>query len=293
MAFEDRQLWMIAVYANLAYLAANDQRVAGMVRSSMAESNLFAQHLSSLLQLFRSRVSIDAAKGGGEEADIDRGFWRANPDNRYAGYAEPQKPLECVPRAGGRMESVVKVPANRVAVPVDGAGWDLSHGRRLVHALEAIELGRGAMPSLYGISPSALPRTDLRELFSSHLMNKVWNHDSNRPLFSNFWGGANGWYRVGFDNGTGRCNEGIPPYGQSLAFATGGYAAWGERVPQVGELGRRIYALSLSDKPEARTFISEYYPDLAEPENSMKGTMTRLMFWSSLVYGDKGDSKSR
>lgn len=295
LAFEDKQLWMIAIYANVAYLAATDQRVAEMVRSSAPEPDRFGRHLESLLQLFQSRVSIDAAKGVGDlpSADIDRGFWRANQDNRYAGYAETQKPVECVRREKGRAEAVVKVAADR-AVPVEGSGWDLSHARRLVHALDAIELGRDAMPSAYRISVSVLPRSDLRDLFASQLLQKVWNNDPSRPLFKNYWGGANGWYRVDYDNGTGRCNEGTPPFGLSVAFVTGGYAAWGTRVPEVGQLGRRIRTLSLSDEPGSKSFITQHYSDLLEPVNSFRGTMTRLMFWPSLVYtADKGSAKNR
>lgn len=295
LAFEDKQLWMIAIYANLAHLAANDQRVAGMIRSSAPAPDRFALHLASLLQLFQSRLSIDPPKdgAGAPSADIDRGFWRANKDNRYAGYADAQKPVECIRRDRGRAESVVKVEADR-AVPLDGSGWDLSHARRLVHALDAIDLGRDAMPSAFGISASALPRGDLREMFASQLVHKVWNNDPARPLFRNFWGGANGWYRVDYDNGTGRCNEGTPPYGLSMAFVTGGYSAWGARVPEVGQLGRRIRSLSQSDEPDAKGFVTQYYSDLLEPEGSLKGTMTRLMFWPSLVYNaDKTSPKAR
>jgi hypothetical protein len=147
---------------------------------------------------------------------------------------------------------------------------------------------------VYGISAAALPRGDLRELFASQLVNKIWNKDSSYPLFSNFWGGANGWYRVDYDNGTGRCNEGTPPFGLSMAFVTGGYAAWGARVPEVGQLGRRIYTLSLSEEPDSKNFMTKYYPDLLEPERSLKGTMTRLMFWPSLVdAAGKGSPKNR
>lgn len=284
MAFEDKQLWMIAIYANLAYLAANDQRVAAMVRSIAPEPDRYRQHLASLLQLFQSRVSIDTTKGGGiQSADIDRGFWRANRDNRYAGYSEAQKPVECIRRSRGRTESVVMVAADQ-PVPTEGSGWDLSHARRLVHALDAIDLGRDAMPAVYGIGASALPRVDLRELFASQLVHKIWNNDPIHPLFRNYWGGANGWYRVDYDNGTGRCNEGTPPFGLSIAFATGGYVTWGARVPEVGQLGRRIYSLSLSDEPDSKGFVTQYYSDLQEPEQSLKGTMSRLMFWPSLVY---------
>lgn len=288
LAFEDKQLWMIAIYADLAHLADVDPTVAEMVRRGAPEPGRFGRHLSSLLQLFAARVAIDSAgTGGPPTADIDRGFWRANQDNRYAGYDDPRKPVECVRGNGGRPEAVLKVPADR-AVPATGSGWDLSHARRLVHALDALDLGATAMPAVFHISASTLPRADLRELLASQLVRKVWNQDVDHPLFRNFWGGANGWYRVAYDNGAGRCNEGTPPFGLSMAFVTGGYAAWGESAPEVGRLGRRLYELSQADDPEAKRFMSEYYADLSEPDGSLKGITTRLMFWPSLVYGNDG-----
>ena len=49
------------------------------------------------------------------------------------------------------------------------------------------------------------------------------NGDATQPLFSNYWSGVNGWYRVAYDNGADQCREGYPPYGLTDSFPTGGY----------------------------------------------------------------------
>jgi hypothetical protein len=289
LAFEDKQLWMIAIYSNLARIISSNPQMASVLRPGSPEAQRLGRHFSLLLQLFGARVSFDTIKGQDGRAtiaaDIDRGFWRANKDNRYAGYTDSAKPVECVPKQNGRYESVLKVAADK-PVPLEGSGWDLSHARRMVHAIDAVEYGRIAVRSVFGISESAMPRSDIRTAFANQLLTRVWNGDSTYPLFKNFWGGANGWYRVDYDNGTGRCAEGTPPFGLSDAFLTGGYAAWGVAVPEVGRLGRQIRALSLSREPAAQAFIKQNYAELLEPDSSMKGAATRLMAWPSLVYSN-------
>ncbi len=102
-------------------------------------------------------------------------------------------------------------------------GWDISHARRLVHALDALERNRDAMKAIFSLNDGQLPAIGLPSAFAGTLVAVVWNGDTANPLFSNHWSGANGWYRVAYDNGTGQCREGSPPYGLADSFPTGGY----------------------------------------------------------------------
>ena len=115
-------------------------------------------------------------------------------------------------------------------------------------------------------------------------MVRVWNGDVKYPLFSNYWSGANGWFRAGYDNGAQRCIEGYAPFGLSNAFPTGGYAIWAEYFPVLGTLGHRLYELFSSANNETdRDFIDRYYPGFggkARPDTRM---VHELMFWPSLV----------
>ncbi len=102
----------------------------------------------------------------------------------------------------------------------------------------------------------------------------------------NYWSGANGWYRVGYDNGSGRCVAGYGPHQLSDAFTTGGFVTWQSLYPVIGRLGRRIYAAAEGD-PAQRAFVASYYSGLAgtaSPDNRM---LTRLMFWPTLVRSGK------
>jgi hypothetical protein len=156
-------------------------------------------------------------------ADLDRGYWRLYADNCYAGYEAGLKPVVCLPLQVDktRFSIEIRVPADKVPQR-QNTGWDISHARRLVHALDAMERNRDAMKYVYSLDDAQLLAIGLPVAFTNTLHAVVWNGDASQPLFSNYWSGAIGWYRVAYDNGTGQCREGYSPYGLTDSFPTGG-----------------------------------------------------------------------
>ncbi|WP_334190528.1 hypothetical protein [Noviherbaspirillum sp.] len=283
--FTDKSLWMIAIYAELAgAMHAARGREGAWTAISDADMQRMTSHIGALLALFGSRISFHAPPntraGNGNLADLDRGFWRLYKDSRYAGYEEQNKPVECRPDGSGKFSMQVRVPDDTVPVRKD-TGWDLSHARRLVPALDALERNRQALMAVFRLTERQLPPTGLAAAFAGTLVAVVWNGDMSRPLFTNYLSGANGWYRVAYDNGTGQCREGQPPYGLSRAFAFGGYAAWARHQPILGTLGRRLLELADSDP----RFIEAHY-DFLLP-GSPRAAQGRLMFLPSLVGTDR------
>jgi hypothetical protein len=275
-------LWMIALHAELAGLL----RRQGLDLAPDSKARL-ARHCAALLRMFSARISLRQAKGrlaGAMLADLDRGYWRLYGDNRYAGYEKDQKPVACVPGKWGGASSVpeVRVPARNVGSRSD-IGWDISHARRLVHALDAIERNRDALVEVVGIDEAQLPAPGLASAFANTLVAVVWNGDSAWPLFSNYLSGANGWYRVAYDNGTGDCREGYPPYGLTGAFLTGGYITWARHQPAIGLLGRRLYELVDSAEGERSPFVVRYYRNLSSVATGQEKALARLMFLPALV----------
>jgi hypothetical protein len=120
--------------------------------------------------------------------------------------------------------------------------------------------------------------------FARQLLNRVWSQDVDYPLFANYYSGANGWYRVGFDNGTSRCMEGYPPYGLTDSFVTGGYASWSGWQPMVGQLAWRIYTLTGSIDPDDQAFVERHYRGLSAKASTNVRLLQQLMFWPSLVH---------
>lgn len=287
--FTDKPLWLITIYAELAgILQSQDRRHPGFIGIADGDKARLRQHLSALLQFFSARISFQRTASGRlgnvDLADLDRGYWRLYADNRYAGYEGNLKPVVCSPLKNGKTGFTmdVQVSADTVQKRQD-TGWDLSHARRLVHALDALERNRDAMKDIFSMNDGQLPGIGLPSAFASTLVAVVWNGDTAKPLFSNYWSGANGWYRVAYDDGTGQCREGYPPYGLTDSFLTGGYIAWARYRPVIGLLGRRLYDLISAPNGESSPFIVKYYPSLSKSANSQVQTLSRFMFLPSLI----------
>jgi hypothetical protein len=287
--FTDRSLWLITIYAELAgVIQSPNRQYSGFDGLSDSSKARLRQHLTALLHLFSARVSIQhdpkSRLGNVDLADLDRGFWRLYFDNRYAGYEKNEKPVVCVPTPAGktqfRME--VRVSADTVTKRQD-IGWDISHARRLVHALDALVRNHKAMKSVFSLTDTQLPPSGLPLAFANTLVAVIWNGDSSEPLFSNYWSGANGWYRVGYDRGIGQCREGSPPYGLSDAFPTGGYATWAQYRPVIGLLGQRLYDLISNPDGPKYSFIVKYYPSLSKSARDQERNLSKFMFLPSLV----------
>lgn len=287
--FTDKPLWQIGIHAHLAGIAAVRPEVLRAVAPpGSAVHTELAQGMTALLRFFERRLSVKPVHssrlgdGGALTADIDAGYWRLFAENSYAGYTGSQSPAVCEPKPEGGMVARVLVDRDRVP-SVQNLGWDFSHARRLVQVLDALNRNHQALQAWYGLSSSDLPAPDAARAFAAQLVAEVWNGDAQRPLFANYWGGANGWYRVAYDNGTGACYGGYPPFSLSNSFPTGGYAIWGKYYPVIDDLARSIYALADSTDPAAVAFIHQYYDGLSATASSSNRMVTQLMFWPTLV----------
>jgi hypothetical protein len=279
--FTDKYLWMIAMYADLAGLLQKQPSLRNKAALNDEQILTMREHFLRLLQFFANRTNLTSSlMSNGKKvktAVLDRGFWRLYKDNKYAGYTGIAKPVTCTPKPDGTFMEKLSLDINALT-PVNDIGWDISHSRRLVHVFNAIEYNRQAIQQVFSIEETSLPSVATMRAFAKQLMVHVWNGNSEFPLFTNYWNGANGWYRVAYDNGTNRCIEGYPPFGLTDSFATGGYISWGVYVPEIRIIGQRLYRLSMSKNESHLHFMKKYYPKLAD--NKM---LTQLMFWPSLV----------
>ncbi|WP_178385398.1 hypothetical protein, partial [Pseudomonas aeruginosa] len=286
--FTDQELWLIGVYAELAgVLAARTDLRAALLTDEKTVAH-HRQALRTLLNFFQSRLTFrevnSAWTGKTQAAELDRGYWRFYSDNNYAGYTGEQKPVVCSVQPERKSLAELKVAPKEIsAVPT--LGWDLSHTRRLVHVLEALESNRSAISKVFGLSEEELPNPKLAQFFAAQLVTMVWNGDTIQPLFTNYWNGANGWYRVAYSNGMNRCIEGYPPSGLSDAFPTGGYPTWGRFYPVIIRIGLSV--LDVTSAPTWTTaqevYVHRYYQLLTAQAPPNARMTNRLMFWPSLV----------
>jgi hypothetical protein len=89
---------------------------------------------------------------------------------------------------------------------------------------------------------------------------------------------------VAYDNGTGQCREGTPPYGLTNSFLTGGYALWGQWMPELRALGLALVSLAESREANDISFMLMHYRSLTNEVSSSIGMVNNMMFWPSLVY---------
>lgn len=287
LLFTDKPLWEIGIYAEIAgALRTLGNRDRQALEISTSDWDRMRRHYSALIRFFWARVSLRSLPPGsalsGPVADLDRGYWRLYPDNRYAGYAGAEKPVVCTADRDGTLGPRSVVPLESVPLLSD-AGWDISHARRLVHVLDALERNRSAIGEIWGGAGSDVREAAFSKAFATNLLANVWNGDTEYPLFVNYWSGANGWYRVAWDNGTGQCREGTAPFGLTASFPAGGYATWSRYQPLIGRLAFRLYALFESTNPTDIAFVERYYPDFAKTAKGKAAALGRLMFLPSLV----------
>jgi hypothetical protein len=281
----DTEVWEITIYSHLAGVL--DRRP--LLKSATLNEPLrkkFSEHLELLMQLLRTRTTVsEKLNSAGQKvvtAQIDAGFWRLYKDHRYAGYANSRKPVECKQDDPGNTRLEVSVPDSGVTIVPD-LGWDFSHARRLVHLYDALEGNRTAIRRVFGVDTDGPRPADAARAFAKQIELKVWNGDKNSPLFANYLNGANGWYRVAYDNGMGRCVDGYPPYGLSDSFATGGFATWGPFNPTLRSLGERIYELMQSSDLEDQAFLAKHYPLFGPKASNNNRLLGEIMFLPTIT----------
>lgn len=293
----DHVMWQMVVYAQLAGIAAVQPH---WFADAMPGTSAHVQHssnLTAMLRLFNARVSVADVNsprfGSLKVADLDAGFWRLYGDNRFAAYSGLAPPAVCKPAqpstsselttGQSRLEAHVQVDSSAIK-PVQNLGWDISHARRLVRFFDALTANRQPLAAWWSLQHKDLPVPDLPKAFAAQLLNIVWNGDISAPLFANYWSGANGWYRVAYDNGTGRCFQGYKPSGMSDAFPTGGYAQWASYYPLLGVIAQNIYKRTQSVEKEDIIFIRDNYNGLNGLKSVKQGFATQeMMFWPSMI----------
>lgn len=275
--FTDKDIWGLVALSNMAQIATD--RPEWMPKDFFKNNGFpvsIIQFAQLEFELLKKRLFIKLYYDENEErnivtADLDKGYWRLYRDYQYAGYMGNEKPLDCL--TNKKMDTVFSK---------NDLGWDLSHMRRIVRFLEVMDRSHQSVMFFYQIDKKNLPNKNLKQAFVNQLLYKIWNKDEMYPLFSNYWDGTNGWYRVGYNDGSGKCREGVPPYGLSESFATGGFATWGSDSAIIRGLARRIFDLSLSSNLKDVEFMTKYYPNLASDEKP-KHQYFKFMFFSSLI----------
>ncbi|MCO5239972.1 MAG: hypothetical protein M9904_07940 [Chitinophagaceae bacterium] len=283
--FTDVDLWYLTALSDLSELYRSGVRpVAEDGKKAFEDLQNKKEGIKKIFDLFLARTFLSKAQKG-MRAEVDKGFWRYYFDNRYAGYTGDLSPVGWEESSDGKweMKTQVKWDSSYIA---PNAGWDISHARRLVPALETFVRNGENIKAVWGYDNPDFDPVALRHAYANQVVDKIWNGDMSSPLFSNFWSGDNGWYRVAYAaNETGRRFAGYPPYGLSISMADGGYPVWGAFHPTLNKIFRNLFELSQKKDDRIKPFISRHYPGLLGRSSKSDSTRSiqNLSFLSDLV----------
>ncbi|ODS72145.1 MAG: hypothetical protein ABS46_21035 [Cytophagaceae bacterium SCN 52-12] len=279
--FSDRDLWYLTVLSDMSELHRFGIQPSGEDgKKAFEDLQQKKEGIRKTFDLFLARTVLSPSANG-VRADLDKGFWKYYFDNRYAGYSGSLSPVGWENGSGGKPEMKVQVKWDSAYIAQD-AGWDISHSRRLVPALETFVRNRDNIKAIWGYDNPAFDPAALRKAFANQVVEKIWNGDMKYPLFSNFWSGDNGWYRVAYANQTGRQFAGYPPYGLTISMADGGYPVWSAFNPTLNQIFRNIFQLSQTEDDTAGSFALKHYRGLfgSGPD---RASIRNFSFLSDLV----------
>jgi hypothetical protein len=280
--FTDRDLWFLTILSDLSELHLKGVRPIGDDgKQAFVELQGKKDGIGKTFDLFLDRLSFSPTPSG-LAADLEKGYWRLFFDNKYALYEGKIPPVSWQKQENGKDEMITHVPWDSSYLAPD-AGWDISHARRLVPALETFARNQLSIRELWGYDHAKFDPQAIRKAFATQIAEKIWNKDLAYPLFSNYWSGDNGWYRVAYAAHTGRQFSGYPPYGLSNSIPSGGYPMWGTLHPQLDAIFRRLYELAGSDEPKAQEFMLKHYGGLIIKSSEEKKRTPSLSFLSDLV----------
>lgn len=275
-AVTDTDMWIIA---GVAHLLSANKRSPDLIPLSSADRERFHTYLKTGVQLLRSRITYkdlkdfqgDPVKG----ANFDLGVWDDHPDYAWIWNKSRDYPLKKIAEKAKHFKETLKntiyhvakdtgvLPALKSLKPyIKGsensmrpstrklsAGWDISHARRFVHVFDALYKNR----KLLGLD---FPDLELMKRLANQFLYGSFNKDFEKPLFSNFMDGTNGWYRVGYSR---RDGFGYPPWGMSWAALTGGYAFWMKYNPDLEKLYHTLLQMILSTDNTKINHLHEFY----------------------------------
>lgn len=282
--FTDRDLWYLTVLSDLSELHQSGiQPATEGGKKAFEELQGKKEGIQKVFDLFLARTVVTKSDKG-MRAELDKGFWKHYFDNRYARYSGSESPVSWKKDSKGEWEMTTQVKSDGTYISND-IGWDISHSRRLVPALETFVRNRENIKKVWGYDNPAFDPIALRDAYANQIVEKIWNGNINYPLFSNFWSGDNGWYRVAYASQTGRRFPGNPPYDLNTSMPKGGYPLWGAFHPTLKIIFDNIFELSQSDDPAAKSFISQYYKGLVggNSNNPSAKSIQSLSFLSDLV----------
>lgn len=218
----DTDMWILASVVEMLVAHEKDPNIVPLEDDKKQQFLDYVQLGNDLLQsrLTESQL-LDFNNNPVSGLNFDLGAWDDHPDYAYTGYSG-----ETFPQANDTARA-------------KNVGWDISHARRFVHVFESLHENRKAVGQTF-------PDDEVMTKLSNQVAYGTFNRDFEKPLFTNFMDGTNGWYRVNY---SGRIGFAYAPYDQSISLITGGYCFWSKYNPDLKRLRNALWAMIFSQDP--------------------------------------------
>lgn len=275
--FSDRDLWALIILSDLSGLVEAGVSMDVLGREGLDSLKAKSELIGNMFDLFVQRLSYFDTPDG-KRADIDVGFQRYDAEP-YALYTdEKNPPARCT---DGRIEILIP-PSPEYYDPY--LTWDFSHARRFPVALESFARNKSNLKKVFNYNNLKFDPEKIRKALANQVVKKIWNGDSELPLFGNYWNGDNGYQSVAEEGLPGTCYPGYPPYTLGQSFANGNFILWGEFNQTIRRLGERLYELMSEDNERAEGFMNRYYETIGSyDEPSATAKIWRINFLADLV----------
>ncbi len=195
----DTDMFIIAGVGEL--LAANKKQplLVPLTTNEITRFQDYAALGSAMLESRITEVALTNLSGEAVTGAVfDIGMWEDYGNYAYAGYSGAAYPTEIDKQTS------------------DVTGQDVSHASRFVTIFASLRRNRVT-------TGQSFPDNQTMTKFANMMAYAVFNKDLNKPSFSTYMGGVDGWYRVGY---SGREGFGYAPGNMSSTVLTGGYAYW-------------------------------------------------------------------
>lgn len=230
----DQDLWIIAGASEM--LAANLKK-PGLYPTDPDTEAKFPGYFSTACRLLENRMirtsPVDFEGNRVDGYNFDQGAWRKYTDMAYAGQTGPV------------------LPGGEPTKPVPGTiTYDIGHSKRYVHVFETLYRNRS-------VTGQSFPTVEILTRLVNQMAYTVFNKDFKKPLFSNYFDGTNGWYRVNYD---GREGFGYGPSSMGPDWLLGGYPVWKKFQPDIKKVGKAVSdMIESTGDVDINNFKSRYY----------------------------------
>jgi hypothetical protein len=272
----DTDLWVIAAVAEILGANADDPSLAWI---TSAQKSKLVTALNAGVNLMQSKITLYPYTTNFNGAVVGSAAYFEGEDTSsevaYSAYS------------GSSFPSSVDLGIQ------PNLSWDSSHAGRFPIIFRALYDNKKATGTGFSqnASGNGFPTGHDIQMIINQYLYRVFQGDSTKPLFNNFFDGSNGWYRVGYGGSNFAyppvqdCNANTTVNGYQLpCLISGDIQGWGEIAffdPYLSRLQYAIINLAWTSDAQISAFRDRYYGSSyrGEMDSGSPYYQSNVLFW--------------